>query len=73
MREIASLWENSNGVLHNLFITKSYTGFTKPSYVLETGLPVFYLGGFGGQDPVIDADGIAKLVANKELRFLLLV
>ena len=39
--------------------------------VLETGRPVLYMGGFGGSDLVIDADGLAKMVANGELRYVL--
>lgn len=36
-----------------------------------TGRPVLYMGGFGGHDPVIDAAGLAKMVANGELRYVL--
>ncbi len=39
--------------------------------VLATGRPVLYMGGFGGQDPVIDAAGLAEMVANSELRYVL--
>ncbi len=41
------------------------------SYVLETGRPVLYMGGFGGNDPVIDAQGLADLVEAGELRYVL--
>ena len=39
--------------------------------VLATGRPVLYMGGFNGGDPVIDAAGLAELVANGELRYVL--
>lgn len=40
-------------------------------YILETGLPVFTFGGFSGSDPIIDADGLAQMVAGGELRYIL--
>lgn len=40
-------------------------------YVLATGRPVLYAGGFAGSDPVLDADGLAKLVASGEVRYVL--
>ncbi len=40
--------------------------------VLATGRPVFYLGGFTGSDPVIDAAGFARLVQEGRLRYVLL-
>jgi 4-amino-4-deoxy-L-arabinose transferase-like glycosyltransferase len=39
--------------------------------VLATGRPVLYLGGFSGGDQVIDATGLAEMVANGELRYVL--
>jgi 4-amino-4-deoxy-L-arabinose transferase-like glycosyltransferase len=39
--------------------------------VLETGRPVLYMGGFNGQDPVIDPGGLAEMVGRGELRFVL--
>lgn len=39
-------------------------------YVIATGRPVLYLGGFNGMDQVISGDGIARLVASGELRFV---
>ncbi|MGQ9841357.1 MAG: ArnT family glycosyltransferase [Anaerolineae bacterium] len=39
--------------------------------VLATGRPVLYMGGFGGGDPVIDAAGLAEMVTNGELRYVL--
>ncbi len=40
-------------------------------YVLATGRPVLYIGGFTGDDPVVDADDLTQMVANGELRYIL--
>jgi len=40
-------------------------------YVIATGRPVLYMGGFSGGDSVVGADDLAKLVANGELRYVL--
>jgi len=39
--------------------------------VLATGRPVLYAGGFSGSDPVIDGDGLAELVAQGQVRYVL--
>ena len=39
-------------------------------YVIATGRPVLYLGGFMGQDQVETADDLAQMVARGELRFI---
>jgi len=39
--------------------------------VLGTGRPVLYMGGFGGNDPVIDAERLAELATNGDLRYVL--
>jgi 4-amino-4-deoxy-L-arabinose transferase-like glycosyltransferase len=39
--------------------------------VLASGRPVLYMGGFNGADPVIDAAGLAELVAEGQLRYVL--
>jgi len=41
------------------------------SYILETGRPVLTFGGFMGSDNIIDAGGVAQMVADGELRFIL--
>jgi 4-amino-4-deoxy-L-arabinose transferase-like glycosyltransferase len=41
------------------------------SLVLATGRPVLYMGGFSGNDPVIDAQGLAQMVADRQLRYVL--
>lgn len=40
-------------------------------FVLATGRPVLYMGGFSGSDPVVDAGDLAEMVANGDLRYLL--
>lgn len=39
--------------------------------VLATGRPVLYMGGFNGGDPVVDADDLAQLVTDGDLRYVL--
>jgi hypothetical protein len=39
-------------------------------YVLATGRPVLYLGGFNGQDQVLTPDSLALLVNSGKLRFI---
>ncbi len=39
-------------------------------YVIATGRPVLYLGGFKGTDQVVTADDLARLVADGKLRYV---
>jgi 4-amino-4-deoxy-L-arabinose transferase-like glycosyltransferase len=39
-------------------------------YVIATGRPVLYLGGFMGRDPVITEEGLQQLVESGELRYI---
>jgi hypothetical protein len=39
-------------------------------YVLATGRPVLYLGGFKGTDQVVTTDDLAQLVADGKLRYV---
>ncbi|MEM4360195.1 MAG: hypothetical protein QXT45_06665 [Candidatus Bilamarchaeaceae archaeon] len=39
-------------------------------YVLATGRPVLYLGGFMGQDRVLTADELERMVAEGDLRYI---
>jgi 4-amino-4-deoxy-L-arabinose transferase-like glycosyltransferase len=41
------------------------------AYVLETGRPVLYMGGFSGSDPVVDVDDLQRLVEEGKLRYIL--
>jgi 4-amino-4-deoxy-L-arabinose transferase-like glycosyltransferase len=38
--------------------------------LLATGRPIFYLGGFSGEDPILDAAGLAALVESGRLRYV---
>ncbi|MEW5938491.1 MAG: glycosyltransferase family 39 protein [Chloroflexota bacterium] len=40
-------------------------------FVLATGRPVLYMGGFSGGDNVVSADDLAQMVADGELRYVL--
>ncbi|MCE1253977.1 MAG: glycosyltransferase family 39 protein [Anaerolineae bacterium] len=39
-------------------------------YVISTGRPVLYMGGFSGQDQVLDSDKLQSLVSSGKLRFI---
>ena len=39
-------------------------------YVIETGRPVLYLGGFKGDDQVVTADDLSRMVSQGELRYI---
>ena len=41
------------------------------SLIIETGRPVLLMGGFSGQDPVVDESQLSSLVANNDLRYVL--
>ncbi len=42
------------------------------AYVLATGRPVLFMGGYAGNTPVVSADDLAALVAQGELKYILL-
>lgn len=46
------------------------TAMQGADYVIATGRPVLYLGGFLGIDPVVSAADLARLVAGGELRYV---
>ena len=62
------LQANTQDVNYLLAVPSSQQG---ASYVIETGRPVLYMGGFSGQDEVVSADDLAVMVANGELRYIL--
>lgn len=62
------LQANTQDVNYLLAVPSSQQG---ASYVIETGRPVLYMGGFSGQDEVVSADDLAEMVANGELRYIL--
>ncbi len=43
---------------------------TGAPFVLATGRPVLYMGGFTGSDPVIDTEGLRELVEAGDLRYI---
>jgi 4-amino-4-deoxy-L-arabinose transferase-like glycosyltransferase len=65
---LAYLQENTQDTEYLMAVPSSMVG---ASYVLETGRPVLYMGGFGGGDPVVSAADIAELVSNGELRYVM--
>lgn len=62
------LQANTKDVKYLVVVPSSMVG---TGYVLATGRPVLYAGGFSGSDPVINGDSLAKLVANGDVRFVL--
>jgi 4-amino-4-deoxy-L-arabinose transferase-like glycosyltransferase len=48
------------------------TSMQGADYVLATGRPVLYMGGFKGSDTVVSADDLAQLVQAGELRYIYL-
>ncbi|MBE0682387.1 MAG: glycosyltransferase family 39 protein [Anaerolineales bacterium] len=65
---LAYLEANTQGMEYLVAVPSSQQG---AQFVLATGRPVLYMGGFGGQDEVVNADDLAKMVANGELRYVL--
>ena len=55
----------------NSYLLATVNARSAAPYILETGRPVLTFGGFGGGDQIIDAAGVAEMVANGELRYIL--
>jgi 4-amino-4-deoxy-L-arabinose transferase-like glycosyltransferase len=64
----AYLQANTADIKYMLAVPSSQNG---AALVIETGRPVLYMGGFGGQDDVVSAEDLSALVANGELRYVL--
>jgi 4-amino-4-deoxy-L-arabinose transferase-like glycosyltransferase len=62
------LQANTQNVEYLLATPNAHSG---APFILASGRPVLYIGGFGGGDPVIDAAGLAEMVADGELRYVL--
>lgn len=62
------LQANTQGMKYLVAVESSQVG---APYVIATGRPVLYMGGFGGGDNVVSADDLAQMVANGELRYVL--
>lgn len=65
---LAYLLAHTQDTTYLMVVPSSQAG---AEYVLATGRPVLYAGGFSGSDPVIDGDALAELVANDEVRYVL--
>jgi 4-amino-4-deoxy-L-arabinose transferase-like glycosyltransferase len=63
------LQANTQGMRYMLAVPSSQGG---ANYVLATGRGVLYLGGFSGQDPVETPESLSKLVAEGQLRYILM-
>lgn len=61
------LTANTQNVEYLLAVPSSMQG---ADYVIATGRPVLYLGGFSGQDEVASSDDLAAMVAENELRYI---
>ena len=61
------LQANTQGIKYLLAVPSSMQG---SDYVIATGRPVLYLGGFNGMDRVVTSAELAQMVANNELRFI---
>jgi 4-amino-4-deoxy-L-arabinose transferase-like glycosyltransferase len=53
------------------YLLATVTANQAAPFILATGRPVFTFGGFGGMDQIVDAGGLAEMVAAGELRFVL--
>lgn len=62
------LQTNTQGMKYLVAVPSSQQG---AQYVIETGRPVLYMGGFSGGDEVVTVDDLKELVANGELRYIL--
>ncbi len=61
------LMANTDDIEYLVAVPNAKTGAT---FVLATGRPVLYMGGFTGSDPVIDADGLREMVEAGDLRYI---
>jgi hypothetical protein len=61
------LGSNTQGITYLMAVPSAMQG---ADYVLATGRPVLYLGGFMGQDQVESSASLAQMVAEGKLRFI---
>ncbi len=64
---LAYLEANTQGIEYLMAVPSAMQG---ADYVIASGRPVLYLGGFNGSDQVETADSLAQLAANGELRYI---
>lgn len=65
---LAFLEANTQDVKYLMAVPSSQQG---ANYVIASGRPVLYMGGFAGNDPVVNMQDLADMVANGELRYIL--
>jgi 4-amino-4-deoxy-L-arabinose transferase-like glycosyltransferase len=65
---ITYLKANTQGVRYLVATPSANDG---DAYVLATGRPVLFMGGFNGGDAVVSADDLAQMVAFGDLRYVL--
>ena len=53
------------------YLLAGMSSHSTSAYILETGRPALTFGGFNGGDDVISAEGLAQMVSDGELRFIL--
>jgi 4-amino-4-deoxy-L-arabinose transferase-like glycosyltransferase len=61
------LQANTQNMKYLMAVPSSMQG---ADYVIATGRPVLYMGGFMGQDNVVSANDLARLVTDGELRYI---
>jgi 4-amino-4-deoxy-L-arabinose transferase-like glycosyltransferase len=64
---IAYLQANTQGVEYLMAVPSSMQG---SDYVLATGRPVLYMGGFDGNDRILTSQELAQMVAGGRLRYI---
>jgi 4-amino-4-deoxy-L-arabinose transferase-like glycosyltransferase len=64
---LSFLQANTQGMKYLMAVPSSMQG---ADYVLATGRPVLYMGGFMGQDKVLTSETLAALVKNGDLRYV---
>ncbi len=65
---LAFLEANTQDVNYLMAVPSSQQG---ADYVIASGRPVLYMGGFAGGDQVVDLQDLAEMVANGDLRYIL--
>lgn len=65
---LAYLQANTQDTEYLMAVRSSMEG---ASYVIETGRPVLYMGGFNGGDPVVSAVDLQQMVETGDLRYVL--
>ncbi len=64
---LSYLQRNTQGMKYLMAVPSSMQG---ADYVLASGRPVLYLGGFNGMDSVVSVSDLENLIKNGELRFI---